>query len=126
MPLEKFRASFKKVKNASFKHFLHHEPRCSTESAIELPVLLHAADTAADVSIVAQLLLVDAGDSSDGVKTCVYSGFFHFMSGLLAPYTVQDFPEHLEQTQQMEFNAPKTQRHLITATQAAMLKVVFG
>lgn len=45
---------------------------------------------------------------------------FTVMLGLLVPNIVQGFPEHLEQTQQMEFNAPTNPRHRITGSQAAI------
>lgn len=45
---------------------------------------------------------------------------FIVMLDLLVPYIVQDFPEHLEQTQQMEFNAPTNPRHLIMGSQATI------
>lgn len=73
-----------------------------------------------DVSFITQLLLVDTGDSSGGVEMCVHFGLLQFMLGLLTPYIVQDFAQHLEQTQQMEFKAPTNVRHLMTVSQAAI------
>lgn len=47
----------------------------------------------ADVSVVAQLLTADAGDSSEGAEPRVHVGFFTVTLGSLAPYIVPNVPE---------------------------------
>lgn len=82
-------------------------------SAVEHSGRLHTAYMGTDVSAVSQLLVVYAGDSLERVEMCA-------QLSLLASYIALDFAEHLEKTQQMEFNAPTNPRHLITGSQAAV------
>ncbi len=81
--------------------------------------LLYTANMWADVSVVTQLSVVHSDSSEGAGDVCSRWGFI-VMLDLLVPYIVQDFPEHLEQTQQMEFNAPTNPRHLIMGSQATI------
>lgn len=63
--------------------------------------------------------VVGAGDCSEGVEICVQFRFYNdaMLTGSLC---CADFPQHLEERQQMEFYAPKNPRHPITGSQAAI------